>query len=219
MVTAQLPGLNISILRERTTTQRGQPVTISGRVSILGFGLPAVVRVNLEGPTFDPQVTTFETMSSPTGDYAVNVIADKDGAFTVMSEAFPPGSNIPLVGSLLPALAGSPAPPLAVGRLVNGSVLTEAGDRVPVPPSTDIEIRTPIQVGAPIISIVQPPGAAPAPAPAAPFPFPGPLGPSPVPPATIIIVDTEAPAPAPPAPTVEEAGPVVGGRVVGFRLE
>jgi hypothetical protein len=216
MVTAQLPGLNISILRERTSVQRGQPVTISGRVSVLGFGVPAVVRVNLEGPTFDPQVTSFETMSSPTGDYAVAVIPDKDGQYTVMAQAFPFGANIPLVGTLLPPLAASPSPPLAVGQPVNGAVITEAGERVPVPPTSAIEIRTPIQVGAPIISIIQPAPPAPAPAPRA-VPFPtaaAPAAPSPPPPTTLII-------PFLPAAAEPEEGPpaVVGGQVVGFFLE
>lgn len=215
MVTPQLPGLNISILRERTVVQRGQPVTISGRVSALGFGFPAVVRVNLEGPTFDPQVTSFETMSSPTGDYAVAVIADKDGQFQVMAQAFPIGANLPLVGTFLPALAESPSPPLAVGQPVNGAVLTEAGQQIPAPPQTDIEIQTPVQIGAPVISIVQPAAAAPAPA-AAPFvPTAAPSAPSPAPPPTIIIPFLQAP----PVEEEEAPLPVVGGQVVGFFLE
>ena len=214
MVTPQLPGLNISILRERTVVQRGQPVTISGRVSLAGIGLPASVRVNLEGPSFDPQVTSFETMSNPTGDYAVAVIAPQDGAYRVMAQALPPGANLPLIGSLFPALAESPSPPLAVGQPLNGGVITEEGARLPAPPPTNIEIQTPIQIGAPIV-IVQPPAAA-APAPA-PFVLVGvDRGvPGPPPPPTIIT----AMLPEAPEVEAEAPAPAIGAQVVGFRLE
>ena len=90
MTTLQVPGINISILRQQTVTQRGVPLLISGRVSALGLPVPALVRVTLEGPDFDPQVTNFDTFASPTGDYAVPVIADKDGQYTVQAKAYPP---------------------------------------------------------------------------------------------------------------------------------
>ncbi len=209
-----MPGLTISILRERTVVQRGQPVTISGRVSLAGIGLPFAVRVNLEGPSFDPQVTSFETMSNPTGDYAVAVIAPQDGAYRVMSQALLPGATLPLIGSLLPALAESPSPPLAVGQPLNGDVIAD-GRRIPAPPPTSFEIQTPIQVGAPIVTVITP-GVAAAPAPT-PFVLVGvDRGvPGPPPPPTIITTML----PVAPEVEVEAPAPAVGGQVVGFRLE
>lgn len=199
MVTPQFPAINVSILRERPAVQRGEPVTISGRVSVLGIGFPAVVRVNLEGPTS----STFSTNSNPTGEYAVAIVPDRDGQFRVTSQVFPLGADLPVVGTLLPPLGQSPPSPLLVGA-------PAAGERPPQP--TSIEIRTPIQVGAPGVTIIT--EAAPAPAP---FVFPiAPAGPpGPAPPPTIIIPAVPEP------PPVEEEGPppVVGGQVTGFSLE
>ncbi|KKL71905.1 hypothetical protein LCGC14_2090210, partial [marine sediment metagenome] len=86
-----VPGLNLSILRQETVVQAGRPLLISGRFTALGIGLPAFIRVTLEGPSYDPQLRTFTTFASPfSGDYSVNVLAEKDGQFSVFAEAFPP---------------------------------------------------------------------------------------------------------------------------------
>jgi hypothetical protein len=47
MVTAQIPGINISILRQQTTTQRGVPLLISGRGTALRLPVPALVSKSL----------------------------------------------------------------------------------------------------------------------------------------------------------------------------
>ena len=71
----QLPGFNVSVLRQRTTAQPNEPVTMSGRVSVFGFGLPALVRVSVEGPAHNPEIRTFDTVAAPiTGDYSIAVL-------------------------------------------------------------------------------------------------------------------------------------------------
>ena len=116
MVTAQIPGINISILRQSTFGRRGEPIFISGRVTALGIGVPALVRVALQGPSFDPQVTNFDTFAAPvTGDYTVPVIADKDGQYRVRPVAIPtlPGIGSPI--DILTPTGKSPSPPLVIG--------------------------------------------------------------------------------------------------------
>jgi len=155
-----VPGLNLSILRQDTVVQSGRPLLISGRFTALGIGLPAFIRVTLEGPSYDPQLRTFATFASPfSGDYSVNVLAEKDGQFFVFAEAFPPpllpaGPLFPDPLLLPPAFAESTRPPLAVGGLVEGGVdaLLPDGTRrfLPTPPMQPIEFAPMITVAAPV---------------------------------------------------------------------
>lgn len=124
----EIPGLNLSILRQETRVEAGQPLLISGRLTAFGLGIPAYIRIILEGPSYDPQTRYFDTFASPfSGDYSVNVIAEKGGQYEVFAQAMPP----PLIPStpltpdamlLLPSIAESTHPPIAVGDLVEGGV-------------------------------------------------------------------------------------------------
>jgi len=159
-----IPGFSLSILRQQTTVQSGLPLLVSGRFTVFGMGVPALIRVFLEGPSYDPQIRSFDTFASPfSGDYTVNVIAEKDGTFNVYSQAFPPpimptGPPFPDALLLLPAMAESTHPPLAVGFPFDGGVeaLLPDGSRqtIPAPAMQPIEFRPLITVGAPSISIV-----------------------------------------------------------------
>lgn len=205
----QVPGFSISLLRQQTFARRGQPVTVSGRVSVLGLGFPALVRVFLEGPSHNPEVRAFDTVAAPlTGDYAVPVLAEKDGQYRVYAQAFPP-VGIPIPGApepvlLGPPLAESPRPPLAIGEPVDGAVEFDLGpgqsQRVPLPAPTPIEVSAPITF-APRIEI--PHTAAPAPArPTTAF-LPAPVTASGV----------------PEAPATVTVTPRVGGRISGLIIE
>jgi hypothetical protein len=183
MVTAQIPGINISILRQQTTTQRGVPLLISGRVTALGLPVPALVRVSLEGPSFAPERSNFDTFAAPTGDYAVPVIADHGGQYTVTARAFPPVAlpvavpGLPSPIDILPPVAESPSPPIVVGQPVNGNVSVEGPrgrETLPAPSQTPVEISAPVQVS-PLIPITI--GGTDAPAPASPTPTPSGLPP------------------------------------------
>lgn len=152
MVT-QLPGINISILRQSTAVRRSEPLLISGRVTALGFGIPTLIRVFLEGPSFDPQVLSFDTFSAPiSGDYSVSILSEKEGQYLVKSQAFPPFA-IPVPGGTpltLPPLAESPSPPIIIGDVQNGNVSVDTpGGRqtFAVPAPSPIEIFSPITVG------------------------------------------------------------------------
>ena len=174
MPNGNLPGFGISVLRQRTFGRPNEPIIISGRVSALGLGLLALVRVFLEGPELNPEVRTFDTLAAPvTGDYSVAVLAERGGRYEVFSRAFlpialPVPGGVPLL--LGPPLAESLRPPLIIGQPVNGRVEFEAApgrpERVAPPPATAPEVF------APITTIVQVPGAprGPAPAPAPPGP-------------------------------------------------
>ena len=85
-----IPGLSLSILRQDTRTESGRPVLISGRFTAFGLGFPSLIRVFLEGPSYNPEVRHFDTFASPfTGDYSVQVLAEKDGEYLVYAQAFP----------------------------------------------------------------------------------------------------------------------------------
>ena len=124
-----IPGLSLSIMRQETTVGRGRPLLVSGRFTALGLGMPALIRVYLEGPSYDPQVRSFDTFASPfTGDYSTSIIAEKDGRYTVYSQAFPPplipmGPPFPEAILLAPPMAESTRPPLAVGVPVEGALM------------------------------------------------------------------------------------------------
>ena len=158
-----IPGLSLSILRQQTTVQSGLPLLVSGRFTAFGIGVPALIRVFLEGPSYDPQIRSFDTFASPfSGDYTVNVIAEKDGSYNVYSQAFPPpimptGPPFPDALLLLPAMAESTRPPLAVGYPFDGGVEALLPDgsrqRLDAPAMQPIEFRPLITVGAPAISI------------------------------------------------------------------
>ncbi|KKM65876.1 hypothetical protein LCGC14_1486920, partial [marine sediment metagenome] len=156
------PGVSLSVLRQATTIEAGRPLLISGRFTALGFGLPAFIRVYMEGPSYDPQVRGFDTFSSPfSGDYAVNVLAEKDGQYLVYAQAFPPppfpvGPPFPEAILLGPPLAESPRPPIMVGRPTPGGVeaLLPTGEwrALPAPPMAPAEFRPVITV-APAIGV------------------------------------------------------------------
>jgi len=195
-----IPGLSLSILRQQTTVQAGLPLLISGRFTAFGMGVPAFIRIFLEGPSYDPQLRSFDTFSSPfSGDYSTNVIAEKDGQYSVYAQAFPPplipsGPPFPEAMMLLPPFAESTRPPLVVGYPFNGGVDALLPDgtrqRLTAPPMQPIEFR-PIITVAPGVSVTAPgvpaamiPYAPPAPPyPAAP-PAPPPTPPE-VPPALV----------------------------------
>lgn len=218
MTTLQVPGVNISILRQQGSTPRGVPLLISGRVTGLGLPISATVRVSLEGPEFDPQVINFDTFASPLGDYSVPVRADKDGRYTVTAMAYPfvilpfspPGLPSPI--DILPPLAESPSPPIVVGDRQNGTVNID-GQRVGVPELSQFEINQPISV-APFIPItIGGIGGV------APFAFPAaPTGLAPDQPTPITIITTITPPPEGTAPTPAPAG-VVSAQIVGFTIE
>ena len=158
-----IPGLSLSILRQQTTVQSGLPLLVSGRFTAFGIGMPAYIRVFLEGPSYDPQIRSFDTFSSPfSGDYSVNVIAEKDGSYNVYAQAMPPpllptGPPLPEAILLLPAIAESTHPPLAVGFPFDGGVEALLPDgsrqRIDAPAMQPIEFRPLITVGAPSVFI------------------------------------------------------------------
>ena len=161
-----VPGLSLSILRQQTSVRSGLPLLTSGRFTVFGMGVPAYIRVFLEGPTYDPQIRSFDTFASPfSGDYSVNVIAEKDGQYNVYAQAFPPpivptGPPFPDAILLLPPLAESTRPPLVVGMPFNGGVNALYPDgtmqRLQAPPMQPIEFRPLITVGAPGVTVTIP---------------------------------------------------------------
>lgn len=201
----QFPGINISVLRQRTFARPNEPLTISGRVTALGFGVPALVRVFVEGPQHNPEVRSFDTIASPiSGDYSTSVLAEKEGSYVVYAQAFPPVA-VPVPGApdpvfLGPPLAESPRPPLAIGVPVNGGVELEVApgrrERVAPPAPTTIEVRAPITF-APRIEV---PVTAPARRVVAPVPV--------TPGETV-----------PEAPALVEVTPTVSGRITSFEVE
>lgn len=158
-----IPGLSLSILRQETAVKSGRPLLVSGRFTAFGMGWPAFIRVFLEGPSYDPQVRTFDTFASPfSGDYSVNVLAEKDGQYNVYSQAFlpppiPSGPPFPESILLAPPFAESTHPPIAVGDVVGGNVRFTLPDgsssSVPVPQQLPIEFSPVISVGAPGVSV------------------------------------------------------------------
>ena len=97
--------------RQRTFGQPNEPIAINGRVSGFGFGLPAFVRVFLEGPTPNPEVRTFDTISSPLGDYFASVLAEQDGRYNISAQASPWPLFLgppPLVSARPPLVIGTP---------------------------------------------------------------------------------------------------------------
>lgn len=168
-MTVTIPGISLSILRQETSTQAGRPVLISGRFTAIGLGLPALIRVYLDGPSYNPEKTHFDTFASPfTGDYTIQVIANKDGDYKVYAQAFPfpmpSGPVLPESLLLLPPVAESEQPPLIVGAPALGGVsaqLPGGAQFMPAPPQTPIEIQ--VAVGAPSVSITMPGAGAAAP--------------------------------------------------------
>jgi len=160
-----IPGLSLSILRQQTAVQAGLPLLISGRFTAFGMGVPTFIRVFLEGPSYDPKLRSFDTFASPfSGDYSVNVLAEKDGQYTVYAQAFPPpliptGPPFPEAMMLLPPFAESTRPPLVVGYPFNGGVDALLPDgtrqRLTAPPMQPIEFR-PIITVAPGITVTAP---------------------------------------------------------------
>lgn len=187
-----IPGLSLSILRQQTSVQTGLPLLVSGRFTAFGIGIPAYIRVFLEGPSYDPQSRSFDTFASPfSGDYSVNVIAEKDGQYEVYAQAFPPpliptGPPLPEAVLLMPPIAESTRPPLVVGMPFDGGVSAMLPDgtleRLTAPPQTPVEVTTFVTVGAPAVTVGIPgvptgipavpplPPAGPPPAPAPPAP-------------------------------------------------
>ncbi len=208
-----LPGFNISILRQRTFGQPNEPIAINGRVSGFGFGLLAFVRVFLEGPTHNPEVRNFDTISSPLGDYSVSVLAEKDGRYTIYAQASPE----PFF--LGPPLLESARPPLVIGTPVDGQVEQNIDgrlERVAQPPPTDVEVSTPITF-APRIEVPAV-GGAPGPRVVAPVAAPA-LGAPPdvgAPPAAVTIIQ---PGVTEPAGSPLEEPALVGGAITVVEVE
>lgn len=182
----EIPGLSLSILRQQTRIQPGRPLLVSGRFTAFGLGFPAFIRVSLEGPSYDPQIRSFDTFASPfSGDYSINVLAEKGGSYQVYAQAFPPpmiptGPPFPDVVLLLPPIAESTHPPLVVGGFTDTGVdylLPDGTSRfLDAPPLQPIEFR-PIITVAPGVTVMAPgvptigiPGIAPPPPPAPPAP-------------------------------------------------
>ncbi len=161
-----IPGLSLSILRQETTTQSGQPVLISGRFTAFGIGFPVLIRVTLEGPDYNPERTTFDTFASFTGDYNIQIVAPKDGNYKVYSQAYlpppiPQGPAFPTNIFLLPAIAESEQPPLVVGVPAPGGVSAQLPDGIqflPAPAPSPVEVQ--VTVGAPSISVTTAPSVA-----------------------------------------------------------
>lgn len=208
-----LPGFSISILRERTFGEVNTPIGVNGRVSGFGLGLPAFVRVSLEGPTHNPEVRNFDTFSSPLGDYNVSILAEKDGEYVVRAKAGPE----PFFFG--PSLLESASPPLIIGRPTNGSVEFDVDGqrrRVDQPQPTRVELSAPISVGvSPVISII--PGGAPAGG-----GFPGFLpffgAPGGAPDVGQILVPIAAPTQPLPALPPAEQQQVISGRIINFEI-
>jgi hypothetical protein len=160
-----IPGLTLSILRQSTSTQTGKPVLISGRFTAFGLGCPALVRVTLEGPDYNPERTTFDAFASPfTGDYNVQVVPPKDGNYKIYADAYPlpplpQGPSFPTNLLLLPPVAESEQPPLVVGLPAPGGVsaqLPSGSQFLSSPPQNPLELQ--VAVGAPSVSISMPSG-------------------------------------------------------------
>lgn len=165
-------------------------------MSFFGLGFPAFVRVFVEGPELNPEVRTFDTIATPvTGDYAVPVLAERDGRYQVYAQALAAPAGLP-VGPDLPALAlaESPTrPPILIGEPANGDVIVD-GQRRSAPPQTPVEVSVSVPVTF------------------APFFF---LGGAAAP---------RAPAPVAAAPLFQAPGEVMitgapGGVITGFRVE
>jgi hypothetical protein len=209
---SQAPGVNVSVLRAKTFGAPNEPISISGRVSLLGIGLPTAVRVTLEGPELNPQTRTFDTLSAPlTGDYSVVVLAEQDGRYVVFARAFLP-LGIPIPGGntifLGPPLGESSKPPLIIGTPLENGVIID-GRSVPAPALTPIEVS-------PVISPIFAPvfGAPGRPAVGLPILF-GPTGPA-GPPAAVEITPMLEELPAAPPPEGEPTR--VGGQITGFLI-
>ena len=221
MTTLRVPGINISILRQQTTTQPRVPLLITGRVTALGLPVPALVRVSLEGPSFAPEVTDFDTFAAPTGDYAVPIIADQDGQFTVTARAFPPIAlplslpGLPSPIDILPPVAESPSPPIVVGDPSGDGVVVDGPggrQRVAIPSQSPIEISSPVQVTVPVTIGGTGGGGGGF------FPTPTPSGlppdfPTPIFIETVINQPAAGPVPAPTSPGI------VSAQVIGFTVE
>lgn len=183
----EIPGMSLSIIRQETRIQPGRPLLTSGRFTAFGLGVPAFIRVSLEGPSYDPQIRSFDTFASPfSGDYSVNVIAEKGGSYQVYAQAFPPpilptGPPFPDAILLLPPMAESTRPPLVVGGFTDGGVdfgLPDGTSQfLQTPPQSPIEFR-PVITLAPGISIAAP-GVPSALVPGLPPYYPEPLPPFP----------------------------------------
>ena len=208
---AEALGVQVSVLRSKTFGAPNEPIQISGRVSAFGIGVPAAVRVTLEGPALNPQTRTFDTLSTPlTGDYSVVVLAEVAGRYVVQATAFLP-LGIPIPGGntifLGPPLGESSEPPLVIGSPTENGVIID-GRSVPAPALAPIEISPII---APIFAPVF--GAPGRPAVGLPIFF-GPTGPRP--PASVEITPMIEVPPAV-APANGEQ-PVVAGRITGFSI-
>lgn len=210
MVTEAL-GVQVSVLRSKTFGAPNEPIQISGRVSAFGIGVPAAVRVTLEGPALNPQTRTFDTLSTPlTGDYSVVVLAEVAGRYVVKATAFLP-LGIPIPGGntifLGPPLGESSEPPLVIGTVTENGVVID-GQSVPAPALTPIEISP---IFAPIFAPVFGNGR-----PAVGLPiFFGPTGPA-RPPASVEITPMiDVPSPTQPANGQQ---PVVAGQITGFSI-
>lgn len=152
--------IDLSITRQSTTVEAGKPLLISGRCSFLGVGspLPFLIRVTVSGPKYDPVDRHFDTFSSPfTGDYSINVLAEKDGEYDVYAKAYPPAPSLPLIPDPLllgPSLAESTKPPIVVGTPTPEGLIetiTEVGrvETISAPSPVYVEVPVMVEVAAP----------------------------------------------------------------------
>jgi hypothetical protein len=159
----EIPGLSLSLLRQDTATQAGKPVLVSGRFTALGLGVPGLIRVSLNGPSYNPEIRTFDAFAQPfSGDWSVQVVTEKDGQYTLKAQAYPlpaipSGPAFPENILLFPPIAESTEPPLVVGAPTEGGVtaqVPEGSEFLAAPAQTPIELMT--SVGAPSVFVTAP---------------------------------------------------------------
>lgn len=184
-----LPGLDISISQGRLIAESGQPVQISGRVTALGLGVPALVLVRLErgGET----VASATSLSGPDGSYSVEITPEDSGDFMARALAFPP---VPGVNTFLPPVSESRPRIEDVERIPQE--VQERAAQVQVPVSVSVP---PAPAAAPPqITVIGPTGA----------PAGQQVQPPPTPQEQLL-----------PVFSFQEEGGQVSGRVVGFIVE
>lgn len=146
MVTT-LPGLSVSISRDRIVAAPQEPIEVSGRVTAFGLGVPALIVVRLEQAGVPVQTET--TFASPTGDYTVIITPEEGGDYVARAQAFPP---FPGVGQFLPPLAGS-APAVSTVEELPEEVRRRVAE-ITVPVTVTIPAApTPAP---PVITLIQP---------------------------------------------------------------
>lgn len=133
-----IPELYLFLALDSTVVEPGKPLVASGRLSFRGVGLPASIQVYIAGPSYQPDLKTFNLYGSLfTGDFATLALLDKEGVYEVFARAFPAP---PWPAGILPpgpALAESAHLPLAIGtRTPEGMVEIKL-------PTGEVQVITP----------------------------------------------------------------------------